>query len=196
MVDVATLTGAVSRAFAHLITGGFANPSSFWGDVVSAADRAGERYWQIPFVDEYRTEMDSWYGDLQNSGVPEGSLVKSGMFLREFATVPWAHLDIGGTGYFRKATAWAPRGATRVTHATLVERAMGGARNGGYPLFQGVGVEGSAPVTPLVPLSGVAAVIGLVLGVLADRLATRWPEHEPPDFPAGRPRGARAVVVG
>jgi leucyl aminopeptidase len=130
MVDVATLTGAVSRAFGHLITGGFANPSSFWGDVVSAGDRAGERYWQIPFVDEYRTEMDSWYGDLQNSGTPEGSLVKSGMFLREFATVPWAHLDIGGTGYFRKATAWAPKGATGVTHATLVELATAGARNG------------------------------------------------------------------
>jgi leucyl aminopeptidase len=130
LVDVATLTGAVSRAFGHLITGGFANPSSWWSDVVAAADRAGERYWQIPFVDEYRTEMDSWYGDLQNAGTPEGSLVKSGMFLREFATVPWAHLDIGGTGYFRKATAWAPRGATGVTHATLVELAMAGARNG------------------------------------------------------------------
>jgi leucyl aminopeptidase len=130
IVDVATLTGAVSRAFGHLITGGFANPSSFWGDVVSAADRAGERYWQIPFVDEYRTEMDSWYGDLQNSGSAEGSLVKSGMFLREFATVPWAHLDIGGTGYFRKATAWAPKGATGVTHATLVELAMAGADDG------------------------------------------------------------------
>jgi leucyl aminopeptidase len=130
LVDVATLTGAVSRAFGHLITGGFANPNAFWGDIVSAADRAGERYWQIPFIDEYRTEMDSWYADLQNAGTPEGSLVKSGMFLREFATVPWAHLDIGGSGYFRKATSWAPRGATGVTHATLVELAMAGARNG------------------------------------------------------------------
>ena len=127
LVDVATLTGAVSRAFGHLVTGGFANPDSWWGDVVAAADRAGERYWQIPFIDEYRSEMDSWYGDLQNSGTAEGSLVKSGMFLREFATVPWAHLDIGGTGYFRKATAWAPRGATGVTHATLVELALAGA---------------------------------------------------------------------
>jgi leucyl aminopeptidase len=41
--------------------------------------------------------------------------------------VPWAHLDIGGTGYFRKATAWASRGATGVTHATLVELALAGA---------------------------------------------------------------------
>ena len=49
-------------------------------------------------------------------------------------------------------------------------------------------------MTPLVPLSGVAAVIGLLLGVLADRLATRWPEHEPPDFPAGRPVGWRTAL--
>ncbi|HEX5012946.1 MAG TPA: A24 family peptidase [Candidatus Limnocylindrales bacterium] len=51
-------------------------------------------------------------------------------------------------------------------------------------------------MTPLVPLSAVTAVIGLVLGVLADRLATRWPEHEPPDFPAGRRVGWRTVVCG
>ena len=29
--------------------------------------------------------------------------MKSGLFLEQFRTVPWAHLDIGGTGYFRKA---------------------------------------------------------------------------------------------
>ena len=73
--------------------------------------------------------MDSWYGDLQNSGSAEGSLVKSGLFLREFRTKPWAHLDIGGTGYFRKADAVRRRGArTGVTHATLVELALAGAR--------------------------------------------------------------------
>ncbi len=127
LVDVATLTGAVSRALGHLVTGGFANPASFFADVTAAAERAGERYWQLPLVDEYRAELDSWYGDIQNSGGAEGSLVKSGIFLREFATVPWAHLDIGGTGYFRKATPYAARGATGVTHATLVELALAGA---------------------------------------------------------------------
>ncbi|HEU5204314.1 MAG TPA: hypothetical protein VFU17_08460, partial [Candidatus Limnocylindrales bacterium] len=91
-----------------------------------AADRAGERYWQIPFIDEYRSEMDSWYGDLQNSGAAEGSLVRSGLFLREFVTRPWVHLDIAGTAYLRKPTAWAPRGATGVSHATLVELALAG----------------------------------------------------------------------
>ncbi len=128
IVDVATLTGAVSRAFGHLVTGAFGTPQDWYDQVAAAADRAGERYWQIPLIDDYVPDMESWYGDLQNSGSAEGSLVKSGLFLREFRTVPWAHLDIGGTGYFRKAMPYAARGATGVTHATLVELALAGAR--------------------------------------------------------------------
>jgi leucyl aminopeptidase len=127
LVDVATLTGAVSRALGHLVTGAFGTPQPFYDEVMAAAAKAGERYWQLPLIDEYRADMDSWYGDFQNSGSAEGSLVKSAMFLREFATVPWVHLDIAGTAYFRKAAPYAPRGATGVSHATLVELALAGA---------------------------------------------------------------------
>jgi leucyl aminopeptidase len=128
IIDVATLTGAVSRAFGHLITGAFGTPQAWYDEVTAAAEKAAERYWQIPLVDDYVPDMESWYGDLQNSGSAEGSLIKSGLFLREFRTVPWAHLDIGGTGYFRKALPFAARGATGVTHATLVELALAGAK--------------------------------------------------------------------
>jgi leucyl aminopeptidase len=127
LVDVATLTGAVSRAFGYLVTGAFATPDAWWHDVEAAAARAGERYWRIPLVPDYEHDMDSWYGDIQNSGSAEGSLVKSGMFLEAFRTVPWAHLDIGGTAYFRKVFPFAPQGATGVTLATLVELALAGA---------------------------------------------------------------------
>ena len=130
LVDVATLTGAVSRALGHLVTGGFGAPQAFYDDVMAAANRAGERYWQMPLIDDYVPEMESWYGDLRNSGSSEGSLVKSGLFLREFVTRPWVHLDIGGTGYYRKALPFAARGATGVSHATLVELALAGARAG------------------------------------------------------------------
>jgi leucyl aminopeptidase len=128
LVDVATLTGAVSRAFGHLVTGAFGTPQPWYDEVMAAAERAGEQYWQVPLVDDYVPELESWYGDLTNSGTVEGSLVKSGLFLREFRTLPWVHLDIGGSAYFRKATPYAPRGATGVTHATLVELALAGAR--------------------------------------------------------------------
>jgi len=130
LVDIATLTGAVSRALGHLICGAFGTPQDFYDEVAAAGARAGERYWQLPLIDEYVPEMDSWYGDLQNSGSAEGSLVKSGLFLREFVTRPWVHLDIAGTAYFRKATPFAPRGATGASHATLVELALAGARAG------------------------------------------------------------------
>jgi leucyl aminopeptidase len=127
LVDVATLTGAVERAFGKLVTGAFATPDGWWNELDAAAGRQGERYWRIPLVDEYKADMDSWYADFTNTGGAEGSLVKSGLFLKEFVTRPWAHLDIGGTAYLRKPMPWAARGATGVTHATLVELALAGA---------------------------------------------------------------------
>jgi leucyl aminopeptidase len=129
LVDVATLTGAVSRALGELMSGAFGTPQDFVDDVFAAAKRAGERYWQLPLVEEYRPDMESWYGDLVNfSRNNEGGLVKSAIFISEFVTKPWVHLDIAGTGYFRKATPWAARGATGVAHATLVELALAGAK--------------------------------------------------------------------
>ena len=127
LVDVATLTGAVERAFGKLVTGAFADPDEWWGELEAAGRSQGERYWRIPLVDEYKADMESWYADFTNTGGAEGSLVKSGLFLKEFVTRPWAHLDIGGTAYLRKPTPWASRGATGVTHATLVELALAGA---------------------------------------------------------------------
>ncbi len=128
LVDVATLTGAVGRAFGNLVTGAFGTPQPWYDDVVAAGARAGERYVQLPLVDEYVRDMRSWYADFENAGGPEASLAKSGLFLREFRTKPWVHLDIAGTGYFTKTTPFASRGATGVTHATLVELALAGAR--------------------------------------------------------------------
>ncbi len=129
LVDVATLTGAVSRALGELVSGAFGTPQGFVDEVFAAGARAGERYWQLPLVEEYKADMESWYGDLVNfSRNNEGGLVKSALFLGEFVTKPWVHLDIAGTGYIRKITPYAARGATGVAHATLVELALAGAK--------------------------------------------------------------------
>ncbi len=131
LVDVATLTGAVARALGNQVTGAFGTPQGWYDELAAAGARAGERYWQLPLVDDYRADMDSWYADLTNSGSAEGSLVKSGMFLREFVTRPWVHLDIAGTAYFRKANPYSARGATGVSLPTLVELALAGAQKEG-----------------------------------------------------------------
>jgi leucyl aminopeptidase len=129
LVDVATLTGAVARALGELVTGAFGTPQSFVDDVFAAGARAGERYWQLPLIEEYRADMESWYGDLVNfSRNNEGGLVKSALFIQEFVTKPWVHLDIAGTAYYRKVAPFAPRGSTGVSHATLVELALAGAK--------------------------------------------------------------------
>jgi leucyl aminopeptidase len=128
LVDIATLTGAVARALGDQMTGAFGTPQAWYDAVAAAGERAAERYWQLPMIDEYRKDLDSWYADFTNTGSADGGLVKSALFLREFATVPWVHLDIAGTAYFRKKTAYAPAGATGVAHATLVELALAGAK--------------------------------------------------------------------
>ena len=130
LVDVATLTGAVGRALGDRVSGVFATPDPWWGEVEAAAGRAGERCWRLPLVQDYVADMESWYGDVKNLDTAEGGLVKSGLFLEQFRTVPWAHLDIAGTAYFRKRRPFAPRGATGVAHATLVELALAGAARG------------------------------------------------------------------
>ena len=129
LVDVATLTGAVGRALGELVAGAFGTPQPFVDEVFAAAEKAGERYWQLPLVDEYRADMESWYGDIVNfSRNNEGGLVKSALFIEAFVTKPWVHLDIAGTGYFRRVAPYAPRGATGFSHATLVELALAGAK--------------------------------------------------------------------
>ena len=129
LVDVATLTGAVARALGELMSGAFGTPQAFVDDVFAAGARAGERYWQLPLIEEYRADMESWYGDLVNfSRNNEGGLVKSAMFIQEFVTKPWVHLDIAGTADYRKVAPYAARGSTGVAHATLVELALAGAK--------------------------------------------------------------------
>jgi leucyl aminopeptidase len=81
----------------------------------------------MPLIDEYVRDMETWSAELSNSGAAEGSFVRSGLFLRQFVTRPWVHLDIGGSGYHRRPTTWAAAGASGETHATLVELALSGA---------------------------------------------------------------------
>jgi leucyl aminopeptidase len=128
LVDVATLTGAVHRALGDMVAGAFGNDQEWTDAVLEAGARAGERFWQLPLVDDYWQDMESWYGDMVNSGSPDGGLIKSALFLREFVTRPWVHLDIAGTAYYTKTKPFAPRGASGATHATLVELALAGAQ--------------------------------------------------------------------
>jgi leucyl aminopeptidase len=126
IVDVATLTGAMARALGRYVTGGFGDDESWWADVAAAATRQGEPLWRMPLADDYRKDIDSPFADMANSGIAEGSVLTAALFLKEFVSVPWVHLDIAGTAYLEKADAWSARGATGVMHATLVDLCLDG----------------------------------------------------------------------
>ena len=128
IVDIATLTGAQAVAFGDQVSAYFARPRE-WGDRIgAAAETAGEWFWEMPLVTEYRTSYDSPYADIVNSGSRDGSLIKSAIFLAEFAKVPWVHLDIAGTAYLGSDKPYAPKGATGAGVAALVQLALDFAR--------------------------------------------------------------------
>jgi leucyl aminopeptidase len=120
LVDVATLTGAVSVALGNLISGYFARPREWGAEVQRAADASGEWFWELPLATEYRPAYDSAHADMVNSGTRDGSLIKSAVFLAEFATVPWVHVDIGGSAYLTADKAVNPKGALGTAVSTLV----------------------------------------------------------------------------
>ena len=127
IVDVATLTGAMARALGRYVTGGFGDEDSWWADVAAAAARQGEPLWRMPLEEDYRKDIDSPFADIANSGIADGGALTAALFLKEFVSVPWVHLDIAGTAYLEKADPWSARGATGVMHATLVDLCLEGA---------------------------------------------------------------------
>lgn len=131
VVDVATLTGAASVAFGEQISAYFARPREWGQRVGAAAEAAGEWFWEMPLAVEYRASYDSAHADIVNSGSRDGSLLKSAVFLSEFVTVPWVHVDIAGTAQLSAEKPYGPRGATGAAVGALVELALEFGRSGG-----------------------------------------------------------------
>jgi len=126
LIDVSTLTGIAYSAYGGEVAADCGNDPAMLDEFHLAARKAGEVYWPYPLAEAYRKNMDTWSADFQNSGTREASLIRSGLFLQEFATVPWIHLDIAGTAYRRAVAPHAGRGSTGAAHPSLVEFAMGG----------------------------------------------------------------------
>ena len=113
LVDVATLTGAIKIALGEAATGVMGKPQPWVDALLRASERAGERAWQMPIYPEYRDKLKSNIADLMNTGGRAGGAVNAAAFLQEFTgDKPWVHLDIAGTGWTEKDSAWQSKGAT------------------------------------------------------------------------------------
>ena len=112
-------------AFGDQVSAFFARPRE-WGERIgTAAERAGEWYWEMPLVTEYRAAYDSPHADIVNSGGRDGSLIKSAIFLAEFVTVPWVHVDIAGPGVPERGEAIRAEGRTGASVGALVQPGAG-----------------------------------------------------------------------
>lgn len=98
LVDIATLTGAVSAALGTSYAGVMGTDDALLARIEAAASATGEKLWRLPLPPEYRAQLDSPVADLKNigSGAYGGALI-AGLFLKEFvpAGQAWGHIDLG-----------------------------------------------------------------------------------------------------
>ncbi len=120
LVDIATLTGACVVALGSTATGLISNNDEFVKEVEAAAEKAGEKVWQLPSYPEYKELIKSDWADLKNTGGREAGTITAGLFLGEFAGEnPWVHMDIAGTSMLTNDKSGLVKGATGVGVRTL-----------------------------------------------------------------------------
>jgi leucyl aminopeptidase len=132
IVDVATLTGAISIALGTRHTGVMGEDAAV-AEYLAAAAETGELAWQLPLPAHMTDELDSPIADLQNAkiGDPAGGSLFAGLFLRHFvgrvsdepdaARIPWVHLDIAGVGMNKGgAYGFTDKGPTGATVRSLI----------------------------------------------------------------------------
>ncbi|MCK4221504.1 MAG: leucyl aminopeptidase, partial [Dehalococcoidia bacterium] len=125
LVDLATLTGACRVALGTLYSGVFGNNQKLVDKVMQAADRAGERFWQMPLPEEYKEQNKSQIADVKNTGNKYGGAITAALFLSEFVgNTPWVHIDIAGTASSSKESGYTVKGATGAGVRALVELAL------------------------------------------------------------------------
>lgn len=115
IVDCATLTGACVIALGHAAAALISNDDAFADLVLACAKPTGERYWRMPLFDDYGRQMRSDIADLKNTGGRDGGTLTAAAFLHAFVgETPWVHLDVAGTAYLDRGSAWSAKGPTGV----------------------------------------------------------------------------------
>jgi leucyl aminopeptidase len=127
IIDIATLTGAQVVALGRKVAGVMTNDDALLDRVKAAAAAAGEPVWQLPLVDDYRSDIDSNVADIKNIGkAGQAGTIIAALFLREFVgDRPWAHLDIAGPAFTDADDGYWTKGATGFGVRLLVELACG-----------------------------------------------------------------------
>jgi leucyl aminopeptidase len=121
VVDLATLTGACVIALGDHISGLWSTAPEITKEILTAAELAGEKFWEMPLEDAYFEGLKSPIADLKNTGPRAGGAITAALFLKQFVNqTPWVHLDIAGPVWADKDNGVNNAGATGFPVRTLV----------------------------------------------------------------------------
>jgi leucyl aminopeptidase len=131
IVDIATLTGAISITLGNVAMGAMTNDASLLERVKKAAEAAGEKVWELPMYEEYKEQIRSEVADMKNTGGRGAGSITAAMLLREFVDeTPWVHLDIAGVDNYDREKGVIVKGASGIPVRTLVNLALQSAEPG------------------------------------------------------------------
>jgi leucyl aminopeptidase len=126
IIDVATLTGAISIALGSVAMGCMSNDQALCDRVLLAGRAAGEKVWQLPLYDEYKEQIKSEVADIKNTGGREAGAITAAFFLKEFVEdTPWVHLDMAGVDFYDKEKGVLTKGSSGIPVRTLVNLVLG-----------------------------------------------------------------------
>jgi leucyl aminopeptidase len=120
VIDLATLTGAVSVALGSVNAAILGTDDALVERIKAAGREVGERFWRLPLHVEYREMIRSDIADVKNSSGRAAATITASHLLREFAEeTPWAHLDIAGVAWQGEKRSYAAKGPTGFGVRTL-----------------------------------------------------------------------------
>ncbi len=121
LIDMATLTGAVSIALGDVNAAVLGTDQELIDEIIAAGRDVGEKFWQLPLDKEYSKQIKSDIADIKNVGGRKAGTITAAAFLKEFADgVSWAHLDIAGTAWGDDAKPYRSKGPTGIAVRTLL----------------------------------------------------------------------------
>ncbi|SMC64492.1 leucyl aminopeptidase [Sporomusa malonica] len=124
IIDLATLTGACVVGLGTVYSGVITNNREWCHTVISAAQQANEKMWELPNDEEYLEQIKSSIADLKNSGGRPAGTITAGLFIGQFAEkTPWVHVDIAGTSDADKEKGYNHKGGTGAGVRTLIQLA-------------------------------------------------------------------------
>ncbi len=113
VIDMATLTGAASRAIGPFgIAAIEKDAKAYMQTLKEVGESVYERIAEFPFWSEYDDLIVSDIADIKNSGENYAGMITAGKFLAYFTAYPYIHLDIAGVAMIEKQTDYRDKGAS------------------------------------------------------------------------------------